>query len=76
MRRATIDVYLSKSLRGFKQDIITTATTPVVATQLPLIRNPLAPVRIKKEGRRRGHRNKGITKKKRKKKSFTVTVMK
>lgn len=47
------DVYLNKSLRDFKRDIITTATT-VAATQLPLIRNPLAHVRIKRGGRRTG----------------------
>lgn len=54
VRRAATDVYLNRSLKGFKQDIITTATTPVLATQLPLVRNPLARVCIKRGGRRIG----------------------
>lgn len=58
MRWATIDVYPSKSLRAFKQDIITTATTPAVATQLPLIRNPLAPDHGKQRGRRLNNKRK------------------
>lgn len=46
----TTDVYLAKPLKGFKQDLIGMPQHQsldyiyVVATQLPLIRNPLAPI--------------------------------